>query len=102
MAELEHLCREGLQALDRLLAAERPPQKDLLAEATRCMARLRDALIEQKRGGDEAAALRLVQANALLSELAAAEFPLVGLRRDRIRLAREHYRRLGATGLARR
>jgi len=94
MSELEAVCRQGLDALDAVLAAKAPPEKDLLAEATRCLARYRDALIREKRGGRSAVDQRLVEANALLSELVAAEFPLVGVRRKRIESAREAYRRL--------
>ena len=36
----------------------------------------------------------LVQTNSLLSELAAAEFPVAGFRRERIQKAREAYQRL--------
>ncbi len=94
MAELNDLCRAGLDALDEVLASKSPPKKDLLAEATRCMSRFRDALIELKRDGDAEAPSRLSQANALLSELVAAEFPLVGVRRERIKNARDAYERL--------
>ena len=94
MAELHDLCRKGLEALDEVLASGAPPEKDLLAEATRCAARYRDALIEAKRGGDASAERRLPEVNALLSELVAAEFPLVGVRRKRIEGARDAYSRL--------
>lgn len=94
MAEPNDLCREGLDVLDEVLASSKPPEKDLLAEATRCMSRFRDRLIELKRDGDGEAPARLTQANALLSELVAAEFPLVGVRRERIKNARDAYQRL--------
>ena len=94
MSETDELCRAGLKALDEVLASSQPPEKDLIAEATRCMARHRDALIEKKRRGEGEVVQRLTQVNALLSELVAAEFPLVGVRRKRIEAAREAYRRL--------
>ncbi len=94
MAEIERLCREGLQALDEVLASEKPPVKDLIAEATRCLAGYRDHLIGERRAGRAGVDAPLGQANALLSELVAAEFPLVGVRRKRIEHARDAYRRL--------
>ena len=93
MSDLEALCRRGLEALDEVLASPETPEKDLLAEATRCLAGYRDALIEGKRRGENRDQ-RLGEANALLSELVAGEFPLVGVRRKRIEDARDVYRRL--------
>jgi hypothetical protein len=92
--ELNVLCQRGLEALDRALAGEVSPEKDPIAVATRCTAELRDELITQLRRGDPDAEPLLVQANALLSDLVAAEFPLAGLRRDRVEKARDAYRRL--------
>lgn len=92
--ELKGLCQQGLDALERALAGEIAPEKDPLAAATRCTAELRDELIARLRHGDDDAEPLLVQANSLLSELAAAEFPLAGFRRDRIEKAREAYLRL--------
>lgn len=94
MSELESICRQGLEALDEVLASTQPPDKDLIAEATRCVARYRDALIEGRRSGEGPAQERLQEVNSLLSELVAAEFPLVGVRRKRIEMARDAYRRL--------
>ena len=91
---MDDFCQKGLEALDEVLASSQPPQKDLIAEATRCVARYRDALIDDKRSGDAAAERRLPEVNALLSELVAAEFPLVGVRRKRIEAARDAYRRM--------
>lgn len=91
---MDDVCRKGLEALDAVLASRRPPGKDLIAEATRCVARYRDVLIDGKRSGDAAAERRLPEVNALLSELVAAEFPLVGVRRKRIEAARDAYQRL--------
>lgn len=94
--ELTVVCRNGLAALERALAGRVDPEKDPIAEATRCTAAVREALIERARRGDTQALELLTQANALLSEMVAAEFPLVGFRRDRIEKACEHYRRLVA------
>jgi hypothetical protein len=91
---MDDFCQKGLEALDEVLASSQPPEKDLIAEATRCVARYRDALIDDRRSGDAVAGRRLPEVNALLSELVAAEFPLVGVRRKRIEAARDAYRRM--------
>lgn len=91
---LDGLCRNGLAALDQALSGEVAPENDPIAEATRCTAELRDELIARARRGDAGAAQLLAQANALLSELVAAEFPVAGFRRERIEKAREAYRSL--------
>jgi hypothetical protein len=92
--ELTRLCRDGIEALDRALAGEVSPEKDPLSAATRCTAELRDELITRLRRGDEDAEPLLAQANALLSELVSAEFPLAGFRRERIEKARDAFARL--------
>jgi hypothetical protein len=94
MSELDTLCRRGLQALDDVLASKETPEKDLIAQATRCVVRHRDRLIEQRRNADASRDDDLRQVNALLSELVASEFPLVGVRRKRIEQARDAYRRM--------
>lgn len=94
MAELRGLCDDALRGLDAVLAAKHPPERDLIADATRCIAHLRDQLIERRRAGALGADVLLAQANALLSELVAAEFPLVGVRKKRIETARDACRRL--------
>ena len=94
MAELRGLCDQAVRELDTVLAAKHPPQQDLIADATRCMARLRDELIERRRAGGLRDESLLPQANAILSELVAAEFPLVGVRKKRIETARDACRRL--------
>jgi len=91
---MNDLCQKGLDALDAVLASSEPPEKDLIAEATRCVARYRDALIDEKRSGDAQAERRLPEVNSLLSELVAAEFPLVGVRRKRVEAVRDAYRTL--------
>jgi hypothetical protein len=91
MADLHSLCRNGVHAFDAVLASKSPPEKDLLAEATRCTSQVRDLLMEKTRAGEVGAATLLVKANQLVSELAAAEFPLVGVRRKRIEEARKTF-----------
>jgi len=94
VAELRPLCDRAMRELDAVLAAEEPPERDLIADATRCVARLRDELIERHRAGALRDESLLPQANALVSELVAAEFPLVGVRKKRIEAARDACRRL--------
>ena len=94
MTELGSRCDEAMRALDAVLAMEKPPERDLIADATRCIARLRDELIERHRAHSLRDESLLPQANALVSELVAAEFPLVGVRRKRIETARDACRRL--------
>ncbi|HKS90138.1 MAG TPA: hypothetical protein VJR70_11915 [Stellaceae bacterium] len=77
-----------LTALDRALADKPEHVYDDLVEAQRRLAALRNRLIAQRRdGADAGAALRRV--NAALSLVVAGEYPLVGLRRQRIEQARE-------------
>ena len=94
MAELRSFCDGALRELDALLAAKQTPEHDLIADATRCIARLRDELIERRRSGALRDESLLPRANAILSELVAAEFPLVGVRKKRIETARDACRRL--------
>ncbi len=88
------MCEQAVRGLDEVLAAKQPPERDLIADVTRCVARLRDDLIERRRSGALHDESLLPQVNALLSELVAAEFPLVGVRKKRIEAAREACRRL--------
>lgn len=91
---LDEVCHKGLDALDEVLASKAPPEKDLIAEATRCVARYRDELIARRRQRGDSLEGKLSEVNALLSELVAAEFPLVGVRRKRIEAARDAYREM--------
>ncbi|WP_448192578.1 hypothetical protein [Azospirillum sp. sgz301742] len=101
-------CGDALSVLDRILAA--PPEDtqvqetyDAMAEASRCLVRLRDGLIARRRAGEEVSR-RLDHVNAVLSVTFGGEYPLVGVRRKRIEKARDLLRRLledgGATGPA--
>ena len=91
--DMERACRKGLDALDAALAGEVPPEHDPIADATRAAARLRDRLIELQGRGREVAPL-LADANMLVSELVAGEFPVAGFRRKRIEKARDVFRSL--------
>jgi hypothetical protein len=77
-----------LAALDRALADRPDRLHDDLVEAVRRAAALRDQLIAQRhRGG--AAGERLARVNAALSLIVGGEYPLVGVRLERIEQARK-------------
>ncbi len=89
--ELVHTCRSGLHQLDLALEGKIAPPRDPADEATRCMTRVRDMLIDRRRSGDLRGSAVLSRINQLMSELVSAEFPLAGFRRNRLKQAREHY-----------
>ena len=81
-------CAEAaLAALDHALVDRADHVYDDLMEAVRCVVRLRAELIAERRNGE----LRdqLERCNAALSLVIGGEYPLVGIRRERIRQARE-------------
>jgi hypothetical protein len=89
-------CRDAVAALDHALR-DRPDRiYDDLVRAVRCVVQFRDALIEALDDTEAPPALadRLVRANAILSVLVGGEYPLAGLREDRIRNARDALRAL--------
>ncbi len=89
-------CRSALTALDRVLE-ERPDKvHDELVDAVRCLVRLRDGLIERRRAGDASPELRdqLDRTNAVLSVAVGGEYPLVGVRWERVQKARDQLARL--------
>ena len=86
-------CRDGVAALDHVLEHRPDHVHDTIADATRCLARLRDRLIEAARERHPDAPL-LAHANALLSLLVASEFPLVGVRWTRLKMARDELQAL--------
>lgn len=97
------LCREGLQALDHILEHKPDHVHDELAGATRCIVHVRDALIEARRRGEPAGEGELLgHVNSLLSVLIAAEFPLAGVRWQRVKQARDEYENVLARLPARR
>ncbi|WP_448204890.1 hypothetical protein [Azospirillum sp. sgz302134] len=86
-------CGDALATLDRILAA--PPEDipvqdtyDAMAEASRCLVRMRDSLIARSRAGEDVSQ-RLAHVNAVLSVTFGGEYPLVGVRRKRIEKARD-------------
>jgi len=87
-AAIHGQCREAVDALDRA-TRDRPDQiYDDLVEAVQCLVRLRDGLIERRRRGEAVRDL-LDRANAVLSVVTGGEYPLMGVRRERIEKARD-------------
>lgn len=96
MTNVDLRCREACEKFD-LLFAERPQlTHEKLADAVRCIIHLRDALIEQHRTGTSTKRDddRLSSVNSLLSLASSAEFPLVGVRWERIVALRDALRDL--------
>ena len=83
---MKDLCRTALQALDRAVD-DRPDQvyEDMVA-AVRALVRLRDSLITERRAGKGTPEHeeRLRRVNAVLSMVVGGEYPLIGIRKERI------------------
>jgi hypothetical protein len=78
----------AIAAVDRALREDAQLVYDDLTDAVRHIIRLRDGLITQARYG-EAIGDRLSRVNAILSQIVGAEYPLEGVRRERIENVRE-------------
>jgi hypothetical protein len=78
---------DALAAMDRALRDQPDVVYEDLVEAVRALVRLRDTLICEKRRGGTVAD-RLDRLNATLSLVVAAEYPLEGVRRQRVEAAR--------------
>jgi hypothetical protein len=80
-------CHAAVAALDRAL--DDRPDKIYLdsAEVVRCLVKLRTELTAARREGDPGD--RLERCNAILSMVIGGEYPLAGIRRDRLRKARD-------------
>ncbi len=93
---MRDLCRTALHALGRALEDRPDKVYDDMVAAVRCLVRLRDTLINERRAGkgtpehDE----RLRRVNAVLSMAVGGEFPLVGVRKERIKKARDEVEEL--------
>lgn len=85
----------ALAGLDHALE-DRPDRiYDDLSHAVRCLVRLRDELIAlRRRDGKASGDDRLERLNAVLSVVSGGEYPLEGVRRERIEKAREELARL--------
>lgn len=79
--------QRALAALERALADRPDNIYEDLCEANRCLVRLRDELIEQSRTGEQRARDCLPRLNAIISVATSAEYPLVGVRKERVRQA---------------
>jgi hypothetical protein len=87
-------CEESIAKLSHVLE-ERPERlHHEITDAVRSVVALRDGFIACRRKGDLSAAdqARLVKVNAALSFTVGAEFPLVGVRWQRIAKARDTLR----------
>ena len=78
----------AVAAVDRALREDTRLVYDDLADAVRHIVRLRDGLIVAVRHG-EPDRERLSRVNAILSQIVGAEYPLDGIRRERIKKVRE-------------
>ena len=80
-------CRVAIAALDRALEDRPDKIYQDLAEVVRCLVLLRTELTARRREG--AAGDRLERCNAVLSTVIGGEYPLAGLRRDRLHKVRD-------------
>ena len=78
-------CRMAAAALEHALQDQPDKIYNDLAEAVRCLVRLRDELIAEQRAG--ASRGDLDRCNAILSMVIGSEYPLAGIRRDRVQQA---------------
>jgi hypothetical protein len=93
---LEH-ARETLSAFERLIEKAQEVEHEELAIATRCIVRLRDAMVADRRQGDDWNGRQqetLDRVNSMLSVAISAEFPLVGVRWERLCMLRDALREL--------
>jgi hypothetical protein len=94
--DLREHCHAAVEALCRVLDERPAEEHEYLLEAVRCLVRLRDRLIEQRRSGHPSPDLqdRLDRANAILSVVVGGQYPLVGVRWERVSHARDELRAL--------
>jgi hypothetical protein len=88
---LRDCCQAALRVLDRALEESPERMTGDLPAAVRGIVGVRDRLIEQRRAKPGAAEVqeRLDRTNAILSVVTGGEYPLVGVRRQRIVDARD-------------
>ena len=86
-------CRHAVQELDRLLADKPGGIDEDMTDVTMCVVKLRDALIDARRGGHDVER-ELTRVNAVLSLVVGSHYTLVGLRWKRIEKARDELRAL--------
>jgi len=93
------LAGDALVKLDRLLdAKDTESEFQDMSEVTRTVVKMRDELISRVRAEPGAAPTRerLDRVNALLSVVASAEMPLLGIHWDRIKKSRDLLAELAA------
>jgi hypothetical protein len=78
-------CRMAAAALEHALQDEPGKIYADLAEAVRCLVRLRDELIAEQHASANRGDLD--RCNAILSMVIGSEYPLAGIRRDRVQQA---------------
>jgi hypothetical protein len=88
-------CHAAMAALDRALDDRPDKIYNDLAEAVCCLVQLRAELAAQWRDG--APRDRLDHCNAILSMVVGGEYPLAGVRRDRVQQARDELPSLFST-----
>ena len=79
-------CRAAVAALDRALDDRPDMIYHDLAAVVRCLVKLRIELTAARREGEPGD--RLERCNAILSMVIGGEYPLAGIRRDRLQRAR--------------
>ena len=87
----EKRCLEALDTLDQVLD-EKPEQlHEEVSEVLRCLVALRDHLIDRRRRSIPSPELdeQLDKANAVLSVMTSGSFPVVGMKHDRLKKARD-------------
>lgn len=79
-------CRAACKAFDAIVAARPEVTHDRLAAAVRLIVSMRNALVNERRSGrfDSGRQELLDRVNAILSLATSAEFPLAGVRWERI------------------
>lgn len=87
---IRHLGHSALAAIEALLDEKDPVRShEPISHAVRCLVALRDHLIENQRSGQAIDRSMLDKVNALLSLSCAIEYPLVGVRWERMRMTRD-------------
>lgn len=97
---VEELGREALSAFETLSGSAEARTHETMAGAVRCLVRMRDLLIEERRrnGGDVGVQDKLVRVNSILSMAVGAAYPMVGVRPERLHMTRDALRDLLQSG----
>ena len=91
-ADVLDRCREAIGKLDYLLRNHPAETADELTQAVRSTVDLRDRMIEHRHAQgaqNDAQNRRLREVNSIISAIVAGEFPLIGIRWQRIESARD-------------